>query len=168
MYLQRWWPWATEQHLPKPFRLLGNGFAVGPEISKDGKPSPAPFPSLICFFADPKTHDYDPRDELEALRELARVAILDVTEAKIRGRENGDSSRVEACARWLVRAEQVLGERYNDVDDLRLESFERLLSVAKRRPKHPVDVRTFAVYFRRLGALTVARGPHASYYRRAK
>jgi hypothetical protein len=66
-YLQKWWPWASKKKkLPAPFRLVGPGLAVGPEVSgKPGKPAipqAAPFPSLVGFWAD-RVGRYGLRDE---------------------------------------------------------------------------------------------------------
>lgn len=49
-YLKRWHPGATDELLPKPFRLLEPGFAVGPELGANGRPQPAPFPSLVAYW----------------------------------------------------------------------------------------------------------------------
>ncbi|HVI00889.1 MAG TPA: hypothetical protein VM869_19365 [Enhygromyxa sp.] len=166
IFLQRWWPWATEENLPKPFRLLRPGWAVGPELSKDGKPQPAPFPSLIGFWADPMAMaaEPDPRHELEALRELVRVAACDVIEARRHAHEESDSSKVRATASWLGHAETMLRDKYNDCDPLREAVFEPIASTRKRKPKHPIDVRTFAQHFLPLGTVTVARGLHRGVY----
>ena len=50
-WLRRHWPKATADDLPKPFeRSRVPGFAVGPELAANGKPSPAPFPSLLPYY----------------------------------------------------------------------------------------------------------------------
>lgn len=52
VFLQRWWPGATDESLPEPFRLLEPGIAIGPELGSNGKESPAPFPSMIPYWGD--------------------------------------------------------------------------------------------------------------------
>jgi hypothetical protein len=52
-WIRRYWPEATMDTLPAPFRRSRvEGMAVGPELSWDGKPCPAPFPSLIPYWGD--------------------------------------------------------------------------------------------------------------------
>jgi len=74
-YLRRFFPKATDDNLPAPFRLLEPGVAVGPELGKNGKPQCAPFPSIVAFWAD-RVGRYGRReDEAEHpidLREFSR------------------------------------------------------------------------------------------------
>jgi hypothetical protein len=164
IFLQRWWATATEEALPKPFRLLGDGFAIGPELSLDGKPQPAPFPSLISFWGDPKhAIEPDPRDEREALRELVRVAMCDMIELRRRGHDR-TSGEVADAAKWMAEAERLLGKHSEDCQPIRRQLFEAVTTARARKPKFPVDVRTFAAHFLDLGVLTIARGPHRGVY----
>lgn len=84
-YMQRWWPWATDEKLPKPFRLVSPGLAVGPEVAgPSGKPATAqsaPFPSLIAFWAD--------REGRYGLREEGAEHPIDVREFAKRFRPLG-------------------------------------------------------------------------------
>jgi hypothetical protein len=163
-YLQRWWPTAEETSLPKPFRLIGNGWAIGPELGREGKPQTAPFPSLISFYADPRhSIEPDPRAETEALRELVRVAVCEQLEARRHGHER-TSSEIAETAKWLAESEKLLGKRYEDCQPLRPSLFEEVTKARARKPKYPIDVRTFATHFLSLGVLTVARGPHRGVY----
>ena len=52
MFLHRWYPEATDDALPAPFRLLESGVAVGPELGITGKPQSAPFPSLVPYWGE--------------------------------------------------------------------------------------------------------------------
>ena len=52
-----WRVWNTDALLkvtrgrpPAPFRQLDDGTWIGPDLDKHGKPSPAPFPSLVPFW----------------------------------------------------------------------------------------------------------------------
>jgi hypothetical protein len=150
-YLRRWFPLATDDDLPPPFVSVGPGLAVGPELGKNGKPQPAPFPSLVAFWADPISHEHDPRAELEALRELVRVAVASM------GKEDGKDG-------WLADAEAVLGaKRFRARGPLDPKVFEKLISVGKA-PDHAISVRAFAREFGSLGNLTIARGVHRGVY----
>lgn len=40
----------TGLDLPPPFRRLESGLVVGPDLDKHGRPSPAPFPSLVPYW----------------------------------------------------------------------------------------------------------------------
>lgn len=156
-YLRRWFPDASDEHLPPPFRLLEPGLAIGPELGRTGAPQAAPFPSLVPFWGDPNAAERDPRDELAGLRELVRTAA-----AKLEVEPDDDASR------WLAQAEALLGsQRFRSRAPLDLAPFDRLAAATKLEPddSHPIDVRAFARRFGRLGTLIVNRGPHAGAYR---
>lgn len=51
-FLRRWFTDASDESLPKPFRLLAPGFAIGPELGSNGQPQAAPFPSLLPYWGD--------------------------------------------------------------------------------------------------------------------
>jgi hypothetical protein len=166
-YLRRWYPTATDEELPHPFRLLEPGLAVGPELGSNGKPQSAPFPSLIPFWADPNAREPDIADELAALRELTRTAALAVVDAEGSARDLGNTKRADELAEWQARAEQMLGsKRYADDLPLRVEVLDRL-STANPAQEYPIDVPTFARHFGRLGTLVVARGRYRGLHRAA-
>lgn len=155
-YLRRWFPLATDDRLPEGFVSIAPGLAVGPELGKNGKPQSAPFPSLVPFWADPETSEPDLRDEIDALRDLVRVAAA---EAKRDGR--GDA--------WLEEAEAVLGSKRMRVrGPLNPALFERLAKERKAAPDNAISVRAFAREFGPLGTLTIARGPHRGVYQNKK
>jgi hypothetical protein len=166
-YLRRWYPTATDEDLPKPFRLLAPGLAVGPELGSNGKPQSAPFPSLIPFWADPHALEPDPRDELDALRELVRSAAQSVRHGEVALRGCGSTEESDQLAVWQARAEQMLGSsRYIDDLPLRVEILDRLTRSAPSH-EYPIDVRTFARHFGPLGTLCVARGRYRGVHRMA-
>lgn len=144
--LRRWHPDATADDLPRPFRRLRSGLIVGPELGKTGLPQSAPFPSLIAFWADTNAHEPDAKDELAALRELVR---------------RGSPVDPSEAAAWTAAAERLRATP--DDLPLRLDVLERL--DAFDAAEHPIDVRTFAAHFLRLGTLTVARGRYRGVYR---
>jgi hypothetical protein len=52
IYLRRWYPDACDEALPEPFVLHERGTAIGPTLAANGKPSAAPFPSLVPYWGD--------------------------------------------------------------------------------------------------------------------
>lgn len=156
-YLRRWYPNATADNLPDPFILVRQGWAIGPELGENGRPQSAPFPSLIPFWADPNTTERDPRDEVEALRELVHAAAVAM-------RDQPSSETVDT---WLAEAECLLGsKRFRSTADLDMAPFERLADATQINPPgdHPISIKEFARRFGDLGKLTIARGRHAGVY----
>jgi hypothetical protein len=146
-YLRRWFPGATDDDLPAPFRCLEPGFAVGPELGSNGKPQAAPFPSLVAFWADPNAAEVDPRDELEVLRKLVADAI---PYSVIR-------------QDWFDAAELLTANK--PTPEQATAALARITAATGLQTEHPIDVREFSRRFGRLGTLTVARGPHRGVYR---
>lgn len=156
-YLRRFYPRATDDHLPDPFVHVCPGWAIGPELGDNGLPQSAPFPSLIPFWADPATVERDPLMEVEALRELVRAAA-----ETMRARE-----RDEQAETWLAEAERLLGsKRFRSRAPLEVGVFERLAECTpiEAVPEHPISIRSFARHFGSMGTLTIARGPHRGVY----
>ena len=161
-YLKKWYPWATDDNLPSPFRSLSPGFAVGPELGKTGKPQSAPFPSMIAFYADQTAEEMDPRDEREALRELVRTA----GESVLHERAKTTGEEVLVLDQWEAEAERLLGSAYFNTDGpLDLAAFARIAERSAAQGDHPITVREFARHFLSLGTLIVARGPHRGVWR---
>lgn len=160
-YLRRWYPEATLENLPRPFRLMPNGTIMGPELGENGKPQSAPFPSLVAFWADPEANEVDPADETKALRELVRCA----REAIEWGRDQDRDGDTEMEDRWLAEAEGLLGSKmFADDLPMQVAVFERFGLGGLERP-YPIDVKTFARHFLPLGTLVVARGRHRGVWR---
>src|SRR5690606_20716947 len=103
----------------------------------------------------------DPLLEVEALRELVRVAVEAVD---ARGRDDEHAETIET---WLAEAEALLGSRrFRSRAPFEVDVFDRL---AKSLPsskaiEHPISVREFARHFASMGTLTIARGPHRGVY----
>lgn len=165
-YLRRWYPDATDETLPAPFRRLSPGMAIGPELGENGRPQAAPFPSMIPFWADPETVEPDLSAELAALRELVRSAAGPVLETEGRARDRGATGPADACAAWLARAEQLAGVS-PDADSLPLqvEVLDALARAGGPVDPHAVSVRAFARRFGGMGTLVVARGRHKGVHR---
>lgn len=156
-FLRRWYPWATDDKLPEPFLSIGPGVAVGPELGDNGRPQSPPFPSIVFFWADPKTREQDPRDELEALRELVHAASVAM-------RDQPATGQTET---WLAEAECLLGsKRFRSTPTLDLAPFKRLAEATQINPPgdHPISIAQFVRRFGDLGTITVARGRYAGEY----
>lgn len=164
-YLRRWYPYATDDNLPAPFRSLSPGIAVGPELGSSGKPQGAPFPSMIPFWADARALEPDHAAEVSALRELVRCARAAVVESEGMSRDRGATAEADSRARWLARAEQLIGSDASSLP-MRVELMDVLS--ARSEVEHPVDVRAFARAFGGLGTIVVARGRHKGVHRLAR
>ena len=151
-YLRRWFYASDEEDLPAPFRLIGDNWAIGPELAVSALKNPdnvtpwqsAPFDTMVGFWGDP--NDYG-------------GPVLPVTSGELALDRTANDE-------WILYdpengAEQIVGER---VARSWIAEFGK---PPKKVDDHPINVREFVRHFGHLGTIVVARGPYAGVYRRA-